>query len=339
MKIGFLFSGQGAQYPGMGKSLYDCSAAARRIMDEAGEQIKTWCFDGTEDELRQTRVTQPCIYAVSLAAMVAYREAVAARGDAGRSFFEPAGIAGFSLGEYAALTAAGVIGNIKTGLDIVTKRGALMLEAGTDEAGNALGGMAAALGDRALVLDCVEKAREDGVLEAVNFNAPKQTVIAGDLAALARFKDVAAAARMKTLPLNVSTAFHSSMMARVADPLRQILSAAGLKAPHYTIYCNLTGRDLMADLTLDEKPGLDETAREADTTAYITDIMVRQAQSPVYWQETIENMAADGIEAVIEFGPGTTLRGLAKKIAPSLTVLHVEDEESLRKTVEALVCL
>jgi len=326
MKIGLLFSGQGAQYSGMGKNLYEHSAAAKRVFDDAGDQIKDWCFNGSSETLKQTHITQPSIYTVSMAACEAFFEAMSKQ-DSFFQSFEISGVAGFSLGEYTALTAAGVIDDLKKGLDIVKKRGALMFEAGLDAQGNPKGGMMAALGKREKILACVESVRENGILEGVNFNSPQQTVVAGEFAALERFKEKAAESRIKAIPLSVGTAFHSPMMQPAAEPLRQILLSADLKMPKYTIYCNVTGKDLFEGQKLSE----DEIPQ------YVADVMARQAKSPVYWQETIENMIRDGIEAVIEFGPGSTLCGFAKKISSNLLVLNVEDQDSLVKTLESLL--
>jgi len=326
MKIGLLFAGQGAQYPGMGRDLYEKSEAARKVFDEAGEQIKDWCFNGTKEMLRQTRITQPCIYTVAMAAYQALLESVSGWGGFFWEKAELAGLAGFSLGEYAALTAGGVIGDIGKGLEIVSARGELMLKAGSDEEGNSKGGMVAAFGSRHEIQRCVEEARGDGILEGVNFNSQVQTAVAGDLIALERFKKTAAANKIKTIPLTVSTAFHCPMMAPAVEPMRRILLEAGLKAPTLKVYCNLTGDDILGGQRLPE----------GDAGRYLADVMARQIKSPVYWQETIENMAKDGIGVLIELGPGTTLCGMVKKISHDIVALNVEDGESLAKTVRAM---
>lgn len=215
MKIGIVFAGQGAQYSGMGKDLYDSYPQAKEIFDMAGEQIKDWCFNGDKETLKQTHVTQPTIYTVSMAA---YKALLAELKENGlEDQLEVTAVAGFSLGEYSALTAAGVIDDIGKGVEIVAKRGTLMQEAGLDENGNAKGGMAAALGKRDKILEAVEQAREDGILEGVNFNSPKQTVVAGDKAAVARFEEIAKENKIKAIPLSVSTAFHSPMMIPAAE--------------------------------------------------------------------------------------------------------------------------
>jgi len=326
MKIGLLFAGQGAQYPGMGKSLYEKSAAAKKVFDEAGDQIKDRCFNGTKETLRQTKTTQPCIYTVTMAAYCSFLEETAKFDKRFWGKIEPAGVAGFSLGEYSALTAAGVIDDIGKGLDIVTKRGELMFAAGSDENGNPKGGMAAAFGNRRAILKCVEAAREDGILEGVNFNSQVQTVVAGDNGALERFRKIAAEGRIKVIPLTVGTAFHSPMMAPAAEPLRQILLKSDLKASVTKVYCNLTGRDMFEG----------NSHAGEDITGYVADIMAKQVKSPVYWQETIEHMAGDGINTFIEIGPGTTLSGIVKKISHDNATLNIDDGESLEKTMRAL---
>ena len=326
MKIGLLFAGQGAQYPGMGKSLYESSQAAAKVFDAAGNQIKEWCFNGTKEVLAQTQVTQPCVYTVSMAAYRAFLESVLKHGEDLGGSIEIVGIAGFSLGEYSALTVAGAIDGIGKGLDIVARRGELMQKAGSDDDGNPKGGMVAAIGKRPDILKCVDGARGDGILEGVNFNSPSQTVVAGDKNAIGRFVKAAAEVRIKTIPLSVGTAFHSPMMEPAVGPLKQILLEADLKEPDIKFFCNVTGGDMF-----DGRP-----ADSSGVAEHVAETMAKQAKSPIYWQETIENMARDGIEALVEFGPGTTLSGLVKKISPQLTALNVEDAESLAKAVQAL---
>ena len=326
MKIGLLFAGQGAQYPGMGKSLYENSKAASEIFDEAGNQIKAWCFDSDKETLRLTHVTQPSIYIVSLAAYQAFCEAISKLDKSTFGSIEIAGVAGFSLGEYTALTAAGVIEDAKQGLAIVKQRGELMRNAGLDKNGNQKGGMTAAIGKRQDILKCVNEARLDGILEGVNFNSKIQTVVAGDKDALERFKQKAQAHKIKVIPLNVSTAFHSPMMASAAEQLRQILLSLDLKMPKAKVYCNVTGDDMFDGKEFHGKK----------LTEHVAGIMAKQAQSPIYWQETMENMARDGIDIFIEIGPGNVLSGLLRKTLPEITILNIEDMESLQQTIQTL---
>lgn len=325
MKIGITFAGQGAQYPGMGNDLYGTYQAAKEVFDLAGEQVKDWCFKGDEETLKQTHVTQPCVYTVTMAAYRAFLEALENEGLS--SDVKIIGYAGFSLGEYAALTAAGSIDSIKKGMEIVTKRGQLMNQAGLGPDGQPRGKMAAAMGDRQAVLEVVEEARGDGILEGVNFNSPVQTVVAGDKEAVARFTEAAKAKKIRAKVLPVGTAFHSPMMIPAAEELKEVLTQADLKAPREKIYANITAEDMMQDF--------DGT----DPCAYMAQIMSRQAMSPVYWQETISHFKRDGAQVLIEIGPGKTLTGLAKKTEPDLKRFHIEDGESLKETIEGLKAL
>jgi [acyl-carrier-protein] S-malonyltransferase len=328
MKAGLLFAGQGAQYEGMGKSLYDAYPAARGIFDRAGDAIKGWCFGGTAEELRQTHITQPTVFTVTMAAHAALLEALAAAGlaeDAGGGL-AISGLAGFSLGEYAALTAAGCIADFETALALVEKRGAYMAEAGRGADGGQKGAMLAVFGDRRAVLDAVEAVRSDDILEAVNFNSSAQTVAAGDVAAIGRLrKKVKETDGLKAVPLSVSTAFHSPMMALASERLAETVRDMDFSAPRIRVYANTTGRDL----TEGKPAGLSDAE-------WIRGRLALQLKSPVYWQETIENMAADGVELFIELGPGQTLSGLAKKIAPQIPVLNVEDAESLENALASI---
>lgn len=325
MKIGLLFAGQGAQYSGMGKSLYDNSTEAKRIFDLAGPDIREWCFEGTKEMLRQTNITQPCIYTVSMAAYEAFLKELSGLEEELISKLEMEGMAGFSLGEYAALTAGGAIGSFETGLNIVRNRGTWMNEAGKDENGESRGGMIAAFGDRENILACVEASREEGILEGVNFNSPVQTVVAGDKEALERFKLKAKEmGHIKAVPLSVGTAFHSPMMEQAVPKLLELLIASDMKRPTAKIYSNVTGKDIL------------ENFRDGDAGQWLAHIMANQAKSPVYWQETMENMIADGISVFIEIGPGNTLCGLAKKISHDLITMNIEDYETLKETIKIL---
>ncbi len=307
----------------MGKDLYDSFASAKKIFDDAGSEVQEWCFNGTKEMLRQTHITQPCIYTVTMAAYKAFIEAMEKENLLDKA--QLVGYSGFSLGEYAALTAAGTIEEIATGLDIVQKRGNLMQEAGLDEEGNPKGGMVAGFGDRANIMAAVEEAAKGRILECVNFNSPVQTVVAGEKAALEDFMAVARGHKVKAKMLSVSTAFHCEMMVPAAEELRKLLMEVELKAPRQKVYSNVTARDMMENRDGDQ-----------DVATYIADLMAKQAKSPVYWQEIIENMIADGAEVIIEIGPGKTLSGLTKKINHDVLTLHVEDHESLEQTINGL---
>ena len=272
------FAGQGAQKPGMGRSLYEASPAARAVFDKAGEEIKHDCFETGAERLKQTEITQPAVYITDMAAYAALREGLGI-GEAD-GIPEPSFLTGFSLGEYAALTAAGVIENLETGLEIVKQRALLMKEAGTNPDGAARGAMAAGLGERSAVLSLVEKARGADILEAVNFNSPLQTVVAGDAEAIARFAKLAAEDRtlgVKAIPLPVSGAFHSPIMAPAAENLALTLSRYTFYEPALPVYLNVSG-----ELLLNHLAGAD-----SDTSEKVRSIMTLQIKSPVEWQKTI----------------------------------------------------
>lgn len=336
MKIGLLFAGQGAQHSGMGKSLYDNYDAAKKVMDLAGDDIKDWCFNGTKELLRQTQVTQPCIYTVTMAAYEAFKGQVEKLPKDMLEKIEIVGMAGFSLGEYSALTAGKVIGGIEEGLKIVRARGQWMSEAGMDENNEPRGGMVAAFGERQNILDCVDKTRDGGILEGVNFNSQAQTVVAGDKEALERFKDYAkkaakeGAMHIKVLPLSVSTAFHSPMMAPAVPKLTQLLIDNKLSAPETKVFSNVTSKDMMEGFPKEK------LADKEAVSQFIAQLMGKQAQSPVYWQETIENMINEGTELFIELGPGNTLSGLVKKINTEALTMNVSDMENLEETLKYL---
>jgi [acyl-carrier-protein] S-malonyltransferase len=353
-KIAAVFAGQGAQYPGMGKSLYDASAAARAVFDAAGEKVKRDCFDATQEELNMTDVTQPAVYAVDMAAWAAFAEGLGIETPADRPGMEAsverldigasenegsesvviAGMAGFSLGEYAAFTAAGVIPDVATGIALIKERGRLMAAAGRRDDGSSRGAMAAVLGVRGDILELVESARGDLVLEAVNLNAPTQTAIAGDAEAIENFAEKAKASgkKLRVIPLPVSTAFHSPIMTPASDGIREAASKIAFGDPAYDIYLDMTAG------TLAEYAG-DAFVKAPGGGSVIPDIMAKQVMSPVRWQEITEALAAAGAEAIIEFGPGKTLTGFTRKTTPDVIALNVGDAESLDETLSRLARL
>lgn len=302
MKVALVYAGQGAQFVGMGKELYDSSEAARRIFDLAGEDIKQACFEGPEELLNRTDMTQPCIYTAEVAAYAALTD-----GYEGNTQFV---MAGFSLGEYAALTAAGVF-SFEQGLELVRLRGQWMQEAG---GGN--GGMAAMLGKLDAVEQCCKEAAGDGMCLPVNYNCPGQTVVSYDKEAGQRLAELARSYRLKCIPLKVGGPFHSPMMAPVAEKIEEYLDQMALKAPTCPLYSNVTARPMDK-----EEMG---------------DLIRRQVMSPVLWEQTVRNMAEDGVEAFVELGPGKVLRGLIKKTIPQAALYGAEDAQSLQAVREVL---
>jgi [acyl-carrier-protein] S-malonyltransferase len=342
----------------MGKSLYETSAAARAVFDTAGEKVRRDCFDATQEELNITDVTQPAVYTVDVAAWAAFAERLgivrASAGEGSRATRpeDPytatsgvgssasegsapvviAGMAGFSLGEYAAFTAAGVIPDVATGRELIKERGRLMAAAGRHADGSSRGAMAAVIGARGDILELVESARGERVLEAVNLNAPTQTAIAGDAEAIEDFTEKAKASgkKLRVIPLAVSTAFHSPIMAPASDGIREAASKIAFGEPAYDLYLDMTAG------TLAEYAG-GASGKIAGDGSVVPDIMAKQVMSPVRWQEITEALASAGAEAIIEFGPGKALTGFTKKTVPGVMALNVSDAESLEAAVIAVL--
>lgn len=304
MKIAVVFSGQGAQKPGMGRSLYEGDPAARAVMDKAPTEILRYCFEGSEEDLSRTDITQPCIYTVSMGAFAALENRLAGRAGIAMT-------AGFSLGEYSALTAAGVFG-FDEGLSLVSDRGRWM-----EEAAEGRGGMCAVIGKLEKVLECVESAAESGMVLPVNYNCPGQTVVAGEHAALAAFESAASGAGLRVVRLKVSGPFHSPLMAPVADRLSARLEIMDLRAPSFPVYSNVTSAPM--------------------DPAELRSLISRQVMSPVRWETAVRGMLADGADCFLEVGVGSTLCGFLRRIDRSVPAFAIEDMESLDAAVSAVL--
>lgn len=300
-KIAFVFSGQGAQYSGMGKSLYCVSDAAKQLFNIA-EQLrpgtKEQCFSGSAEELKQTKNTQPCIYLTALSAALALNEH-GVRADA---------CAGFSLGEIAALAYSEAY-SPKIGFQIVTLRGQIMQKA-AESADTAM----------AVVMK-LERKQVEQMCESfpnvypVNFNSPLQTVISGSKEELEQCKAKLSALPCRIIPLQVSAAFHSPYMNQASKEFASGLESFKIDVPKIPVYSNKTGLPYGIDVKKN---------------------MTEQIKSPVEWTATIQNMIADGVTDFIEVGPGKTLYNLIKKISNEASVFHVEDEISLLETAKAV---
>ncbi|AXV77510.1 MULTISPECIES: ACP S-malonyltransferase [Ralstonia solanacearum species complex] len=308
MTFAFVFPGQGSQSVGMLNAFADHPAVAATLAeasDALGQDICKLIAEGPADELNLTTNTQPVMLT---AAVAVYRAWQAAGGPA------PTVVAGHSLGEYSALVAAGAIA-FKDAVPLVRFRAKAMQEA--VPVGE--GGMAAILGlsDDDVRAACAE-ASIAGVVEAVNFNAPAQVVIAGAKAAVEKACEVAKAKGAKrALPLPVSAPFHSSLLKPASDRLREHLANVTVSAPSIPVINNV-------DVVVVNDP------------AAIKDALVRQAASPVRWVETVQKMKADGITRVVECGPGKVLAGLTKRIDGDIVGDAIFDPASLEAVLAQL---
>lgn len=297
-KIAFVFSGQGAQYSGMGKDLYEHIPEAKEVFDQAEAirpGIKELCFSGSEDELSKTINTQPCMFALEMAAS----QAVKAAG------IVPDMAAGFSLGEIAAITCSGMV-FFEEGFRLVSLRGELMQK----DAEEAESAMAAVL---KLPAEKVEElCRAYSHVYPVNYNCPGQISVAGAKEELAEFMKDVKAAGGRAVPLKVKGGFHSPFMQKASEGFDKALRETTLSDPSLLLYSNYTGKPYEGD--------------------YVS-LLSRQICNPVRWQDIVCDMIAKGADTFIEMGPGKTLCGLIAKIDPSVKTYHVEDCASLAETV------
>lgn len=333
MKIALVFSGQGAQYPGMGRDLYESSEKSRELFDSAGDEVKRLCFESSAEDLAITKNTQPAVYTVTMAAYSAFIDEFGKKKAEKKSDAEIGAMAGFSLGEYAAFTAAGCIPSFETGLDIVTKRAGWMDESARDMDGKIAGCMDAVIGDRKKIMEVLVRARGYyNVLVAANYNSPKQTVVSGDFSAMDRMELYGKEARLRCTRLSVGGAFHSPMMLDASKKLREYVTGMEFGAPSVPVYINLNG-GLLTDYRAEKDA---EEQREFDPSADIADSMALQVMKAVKWEDTVNNIIASGINTFVEIGPGKTLTGLIKNINKEAAVYNVENTETLNNTITDL---
>jgi [acyl-carrier-protein] S-malonyltransferase len=292
----------------MGKAFYDDDVEARAIFAEAGRllgyDIAHLCFQGPSEQLNLTQYTQPALLTVSVTALRMLQ----------RSGLRPVAVAGHSLGEYTALVAAGGL-TFADALALVRARGRYMQEA--VEEGRGL--VCALLGlDRQIVAEVCREASSLGIVSPANFNAPGQVVIAGEKAAVEEAVRLAKAKGCRrVIALAVSVPVHTALMA----PAAERLAGEVMRVP-------------MQDLEIPLINNAD--AKPLQKAAEVRESLIRQLASAVRWEESIQVLKGMGIQTLIEIGPGTVLSGLAKRIAPELQLLNVQDQASLSSTVEAL---
>ena len=305
-KIAFLFPGQGAQSVGMGKDLYETYGIAKNVYDTAdkilGKSITTLCFEGPEEDLKQTVNTQPCIVTTSIAALEALKSELN---------IIPDYAAGHSLGEYCAMYAAGVM-NLETTLRAIQKRADLM--------GETKGGAMAAVlnAPEGSVEEALKEASSVGYVDVANYNSPVQVVLTGDEAAVSKAGEILLAkGARRVVPLAVSGAFHSKFMEKAGHEFESFVNTLELNNALLPVVTNVDAS---------------ETTSSEDFRAK----MPKQIYSSVHWTQTIQKMAADGVEIFVEIGPGKVLAGLNKKIVPEAKVFNVYDKASLDSTIAAL---
>ena len=292
--IAFVFPGQGSQYVGMGKDLHEQSPSAKELFSRADAilniPLSRLCFDGPEEELRQTKNTQPAIFLQSVILAKSYSGP-----QAGMA-------AGHSLGEYSALVYAGAL-TFEDGIRLVRLRGELMQQAGLDRPGT----MAAVIGlDPGTVVEVCEKASEVGIVQAANFNSPGQIVISGSVPGVRQAMELArerGAKLVKELP--VSGAFHSPLMESAQKGLQEALENTPVRDASIPVYANVTAQPV----------------RDAGD---IRRLLLQQLTSPVRWEESMVAMAADGATTFVEIGPGKVLQGLAKRTLPNITLQGID---------------
>lgn len=306
MNLAFLYAGQGSQHAGMGQDLYETYPLFRQILDDAPVDfdLKKLCFEGPEDQLSQTRYTQPCMVAFAAGVTALLKE----RGIASQA------AAGLSLGEYSALQAAGVF-TPREAIALAAFRGKAMEEAaqGMESAMYAVLNL-----DRNTLEEVCRKASEKGPVYLANYNCPGQIVIGGGREGAEEACRLALeAGARRCLPLKVSGPFHTPLMAPAGKALEEHFAGLSFGEISFPVYFNCLGRPKTAEETIPQ-------------------LLVRQVQTSVYMEDTIRHMADAGIDTIVEVGPGKALSGFVKKTAPHIRTIPVETAQQLEDAVTLL---
>lgn len=305
-KIGFVYAGQGSQVVGMGKSFYDNYQVAKDVFDQIDLDIdvKKLCFEGPIEELSKTSNTQPCMVAVAVVATKLLKE----------NGINPDYVAGLSLGEYSALNAAGVLDD-QTAINLVRFRGQAMEEA----AAGIESKMIAIIGlDRDLLNEAVNEASELGVVSIANYNCPGQLVIGGEAKAVTKASELALEkGARRAIPLNTSGPFHTKLLEAASVKLKERFETVTFNEMKVPVIFNSTAKELAEDTT-------------------VAKMLEKQVMSSVYFEDSIRYMIANGVDTIIEIGPGKVLSGFVRKIDRKIKTYHVEDQASLEKTLAGL---
>lgn len=304
-KIAFIFPGQGSQCVGMGKEFYDNCPAAKAVFQEAGDTLHLdmarLCFEGPLDALNLTQNTQPAILTASIAALKYLEQEVS---------IKPKFLAGHSLGEYTALVAGGAL-SFKEAVRLVALRGRFM----QDAVPQGIGAMAAILGLAGDLVEaiCNSAADDKNIVVPANFNSPEQTVISGHKEAVERASKLAKEKNAKrVIPLPVSVPSHSPLMKQAAERLAKELDAVAIKPLNIPIITNVEARPISA-------------------AELVKILLEKQLYSPVRWVESVQRMKQEGIDTVIEIGPGRVLTGLVKRIDGGIKTMNVEKPEDVKQ--------
>ena len=305
-KIGFVYAGQGSQVVGMGKSFYDNYQVAKDVFDQIDLDIdvKKLCFEGPIEELSKTSNTQPCMVAVAVVATKLLKE----------NGINPDYVAGLSLGEYSALNAAGVLDD-QTAINLVRFRGQAMGEA----AAGIESKMIAIIGlDRDLLNEAVNEASELGVVSIANYNCPGQLVIGGEAKAVTKASELALEkGARRAIPLNTSGPFHTKLLEAASVKLKERFETVTFNEMKVPVIFNSTAKELAEDTT-------------------VAKMLEKEVMSSGYFEDSIRYMIANGVDTIIEIGPGKVLSGFVRKIDRKIKTYQVEDQASLEKTLAGL---